>query len=328
MAWGIVSTDRASGGSSNIEIADVTNASVTSGNKTATITWTDPGDVTLNGANLARWAGTLLVRKAGSEPTSQSDGDVVVNNTTSGAYASTGYTDTGLTNGTTYYYRLFPYSTDGVYTAGTTLTAQPAATQVAIPTITSGELTYNGTAQAPTWSGVDTSKMTKTETARTNAGDYSTTFTLKSNDYIWENGEYTAQEIPWSIGKANGSVTLSKSNITLNATNTSSTATITQVGDGALTASVSDSTIATASISGNTLTVTRNGDASGTCTVTVNAAASNNYKAASDTLTVTASSFRTMTVQIDLSNSNPDTCVTYADDAVGMTAGSDAWDDF
>lgn len=35
-----------------------------------------------------------------------------------------------------------------------------------------------------------------------------------------------------------------------------------------------------------------------------------------------------MTVQIDLSNSNPDTCCTYKDNAVGMTPGSDAWDDF
>ena len=31
---------------------------------------------------------------------------------------------------------------------------------------------------------------------------------------------------------------------------------------------------------------------------------------------------------IDLSNSNPATCVTYADDAVGMTAGDSAWDEF
>lgn len=38
--------------------------------------------------------------------------------------------------------------------------------------------------------------------------------------------------------------------------------------------------------------------------------------------------YRTMTAIIDLSNSNPATCVTYADDAVGMTAGSSAWDDF
>ena len=37
---------------------------------------------------------------------------------------------------------------------------------------------------------------------------------------------------------------------------------------------------------------------------------------------------KTMTVRIDLTDSNPDTWATYADDAVGMTAGSDAWDTF
>lgn len=38
--------------------------------------------------------------------------------------------------------------------------------------------------------------------------------------------------------------------------------------------------------------------------------------------------YKKMTAIIDLSNSNPATCVTYADDAVGMTAGSSKWDEF
>lgn len=38
--------------------------------------------------------------------------------------------------------------------------------------------------------------------------------------------------------------------------------------------------------------------------------------------------FRTMTVRIDLANSNPSSCITYQDDAVGMTAKSSDWDDF
>lgn len=39
-------------------------------------------------------------------------------------------------------------------------------------------------------------------------------------------------------------------------------------------------------------------------------------------------SYRTMTAVIDLTNSNPATCITYEDDAVGMDAKSDAWDEF
>lgn len=38
--------------------------------------------------------------------------------------------------------------------------------------------------------------------------------------------------------------------------------------------------------------------------------------------------YKKMTAIIDLSNSNPATCVTYADDAVVMTAGDSAWDEF
>ena len=38
--------------------------------------------------------------------------------------------------------------------------------------------------------------------------------------------------------------------------------------------------------------------------------------------------FKIMTVKIDMSNLNPETCVTYADDAVGMTPGSQEWDEF
>lgn len=38
--------------------------------------------------------------------------------------------------------------------------------------------------------------------------------------------------------------------------------------------------------------------------------------------------YKIMTVKIDQSNSNPATCCTYYDDAEGMTAGSEAWDEF
>lgn len=40
------------------------------------------------------------------------------------------------------------------------------------------------------------------------------------------------------------------------------------------------------------------------------------------------SKYRTMTVRIDLSNRDPETCITYADDALLMTVGDSAWDAF
>lgn len=72
-----------------------------------------------------------------------------------------------------------------------------------IPTMPSvtGTLTYTGEAQTPTWQGFNPSQLTKTETAQTNAGTYSTTFTPTAN-YKWPDGSSDAKTVPWSIGRA------------------------------------------------------------------------------------------------------------------------------
>ena len=75
----------------------------------AYIKWSDPANTVSNGVTVATWGGTLLLRKTGSYPTSITDGTVVVNNTTRDKYKSTDFVDSGLTNGTTYYYRFFTY---------------------------------------------------------------------------------------------------------------------------------------------------------------------------------------------------------------------------
>lgn len=49
---------------------------------------------------------------------------------------------------------------------------------------------------------------------------------------------------------------------------------------------------------------------------------------AANRLTGTPQPYKKMTVKIDLANSNPSTCITYADDAVGMSVKSTAWDEF
>ncbi len=125
-----------SGGAGGVELADVADVTTESGNGKISINWTDPDDVTYQGAMLARWAGTTVVRKEGSAPTGRTDGTVVIDSTTRNAYASTPFVDTGLTNGTTYYYRFFPHTTAGTYTTGTSVSAIPnkqKATMTASP---------------------------------------------------------------------------------------------------------------------------------------------------------------------------------------------------
>ena len=91
------------------------NPSITNGNAKCTITWGDPEDVIADGVILSTWKGTKLVMKETGYPENENDGTVIVDNKTKDAYVSTGYEVTGLTNGNTYYFKLFPYSTDGIY---------------------------------------------------------------------------------------------------------------------------------------------------------------------------------------------------------------------
>lgn len=81
-------------------------------NEKAYIKWTDPEDIGID----AVWGGTLLVRKAGSAPSGRSDGVIVLDSKTRNAYADTWFCDSGLTNGVAYYYKLFPYTSNHVYT--------------------------------------------------------------------------------------------------------------------------------------------------------------------------------------------------------------------
>jgi len=75
----------------------------------------------------------------------------------------------------------------------------------------SGSLTYTGKAQAPSWRGYDTAKMTVGGTASAvNAGTYTAAFTPTSN-YQWSDGSTTAKHISWIIGRASVSAAPSQS---------------------------------------------------------------------------------------------------------------------
>lgn len=97
------------------------------GNTQVSLTWTDPGDETSGGQVVAEWEFTRIVRKVGSAPANQNDGVIVVDSTEKNQYMSEPFVDTGLTNGTTYYYGAFACSAAGAWSDGTFVSAVPVA---------------------------------------------------------------------------------------------------------------------------------------------------------------------------------------------------------
>ena len=158
----------------------------------------------------------------------------------------------------------------------------------AVPT-QSGTLTYNGASQSPTLSGYDATKMSLSGTqSATNAGSYTMQASLKDDKYEWPDGTTTAKTVNWSIGKKAGSFTKDKTSIQITTDNQSDTITITREGTGAISASSSDTQVATTSVSGNVVTVT--GVKSGNCVITINVAADTNHTSpASQTVNVSVS---------------------------------------
>lgn len=109
-----------------ILLANATQAWAKAGNATVYLTWKDPSDIAQSSLNSgAKWAGTKVVRKTGSEPTSPDDGTEVLNEKTRDQYSASEYADSGLLNDTTYYYAIYPYTTDGTYSTGVQVSAMP-----------------------------------------------------------------------------------------------------------------------------------------------------------------------------------------------------------
>ncbi len=260
-------------------------ASTTAGIKSVTVKWSDPQDVTVDGAVIAEWAGTILARKAGSAPTGVTDGTQLINNTVRNSYASSGYVDGNVEYGTTYYYRFFPYTALGTHTAGTSVSATPAKALLPIPT-PSTTLTYDASSQTMTFSGYDSTKMSVSGDSATDAGSHTATFALTSANHTWSDGTTTPKDVTWTIDKATGSVTLSSYAIELDADNVSDTVTVTSATGSVTGASSSDDTVCTASYSGNTITLNSVDAATGTATVTVNIGESTNYLATTATISV------------------------------------------
>ena len=106
--------------------------------------------------------------------------------------------------------------TEGGVSCTATQAITVTKTNVTVPS-QSGSLTYSGGSQSPAWYNYDTTKMTLGgTTSGTNAGNYSAKFTLKDTAlYQWADGSTAPKTVSWKIGKADGSLTLSKTSIKL-----------------------------------------------------------------------------------------------------------------
>lgn len=102
-----------SGGGSGIAPSNVSDINLKTGNTKLTIAWSDPSDTIIEGQTLSTWKGTKLVQKVGSFPEHPKDGTLLLDNQTRDKYKTNGFEITGLTNGETYYFALFPYSDTG-----------------------------------------------------------------------------------------------------------------------------------------------------------------------------------------------------------------------
>ena len=278
-----------------IAVGDVSGITLAAaGNGKLSIKWTDPAATVVNdGVTLATWASTIVVVKAGGYATSPTDPDAAYTftSTTRNAYAANPLVATGLTNGTTYYVSLFPMSTDGKANTNAANRKTGVANKITISNVPaqSGTLTYNGNSQTPSWSNYNSAQLTLGgTTSGTNATSYNATFTPKA-DYMWSDGSTTAKTVSWSIGKAAGSMTLSASAVTLNSAALTAEVTVTRPGDGAITASSSNTGVATVSVSGNKVTIKHVNQTTGTATITIKVAAGTNHTAPADkTVAVTA----------------------------------------
>lgn len=164
------------------------------------------------------------------------------------------------------------------------------ATIMAVPS-QSGALAYTGGAQSPSWSNYDSTKLTLGgTTSGTAAGNYNATFTPKEN-YQWQDGSVAAKNAAWAIQKAAGTLALSPTSMTLDASTKSKSITVTRNSTGAVSATASPSGVVAVSVNGNTVTVTAIKD--GNATVTVNVAADANH---------TAPSAKTCSVKVEMPN--------------------------
>ena len=154
------------------------------------------------------------------------------------------------------------------------------------PVLTDIEKIYSGIAQSPNLGNGLSTRIEQTGTiSEINAGDYNAIFELKdAANTRWADGSIDAVILPWKILKAENVILLDKNSLSLGNANSSVAVTVTYFGDGEISATSSDTDIATAFVSDKKIFVTAR--ATGGTKIQINISEGKNYLAASATLTV------------------------------------------
>lgn len=87
---------------------------VINGDESVTLQWDVEEKTVVNGQTICHTVGIMIRKSTTGTPQTELEGELVVDSTD----LSGNYTDSGLTNGTTYYYKAFPYSDHAVYNRG------------------------------------------------------------------------------------------------------------------------------------------------------------------------------------------------------------------
>lgn len=162
----------------NLSSSDVTSATTTPGDAQVTVSWTNPGGDFSN-VVIARATSTNSGTPAeGSSPALDSAlGNGIVRYITSG----TSTTDTGLTNGTTYYYKIWAKDVNGNYsTPGVEVSATPQIAAVISVAISDSTVTY-GTIPANSTKSTCTSELNDAQTL-TNDGNVAENFLIRGQN--------------------------------------------------------------------------------------------------------------------------------------------------
>lgn len=196
------------------------------------------------------------------------------------------------------------------------------ATIAAVPQ-QSGTPKYDGNPKTPTWdANYDSAKMTLSVEAKINAGTaYTASFTPTAN-YQWSDGSIGAKTATWAISKGDNTITVSPASLTLNSSTKSSKFIVTRKGNGTISATSSNTNIATIGAINQTtgeVTVNSVNDTTGTATITFKVAEGDNYLApANKTGTVKAQFVTIYGVEWDWTSSGP-TKGTRTDAAAGFS---------